>query len=128
MKIGELSKRTNISIDTIRYYAKEGLLKYSMEENYWDFDEEQIEILDLVLILKNLNFSIKDIYYVLHSSEGLLDGNKVNKEKVIEYKKFFENKMEDINKQELNIIKAKERINKIINKLDYLKEQEEFQI
>lgn len=126
MKIGELSKKTGVNVDTLRFYAKRKLLNYSHKNRYWDFSEDQILLAEHILFLRSLNFSINDIHYIFHASEDLLDGSRVQKEKVIEYKHFFEEKLEKVAKQKEDIEKAEMSISKILAKLSYLENEEMF--
>lgn len=66
MLINELSKRTGISIYTIRFYEKAGLIKGKRDENvktnnYFHYDEESVEKLELVRDAKSVGFTISEI-------------------------------------------------------------------
>lgn len=64
IKIGELSNITNISIQTIRYYESEGLIKpieVDRWTNYRYYDQSSIERLCEIKYLKDLGFSLKEI-------------------------------------------------------------------
>lgn len=66
MLINELSKRTGISIHTIRFYEKSGLIKGKRDEkvssnNYFHYDEEAVEKLELVRDAKSVGFTISEI-------------------------------------------------------------------
>lgn len=66
MLISELSKRTGISVHTIRFYEKSGLIKGKRNEkvtsnNYFHYDEEAIEKLELVRDAKIVGFTISEI-------------------------------------------------------------------
>ena len=63
MKITEFASKYAIPVDTIRYYEKEGLLQPKRLENgYRHFDEGCAEQLKMVVVLKKLGFTIKEIY------------------------------------------------------------------
>lgn len=47
MKIGELAKITNLSVDTIRYYVNLGLLVPASESKQYSFSEKDIQDLKL---------------------------------------------------------------------------------
>lgn len=128
MRIGELAQRTKVSVDTIRYYAKEGLLEYEKCGKNWEFDESQISLVESIIMLRNLNFSINEINFVFHASEELLDNHMVDQEKVKSYKSFFENKIIEINKQKSQIELAEKKILKIIQKLEILEGMEDFEL
>ena len=64
MLINELSKRTGVSIPTLRYYENYGLFKGVSDEkiktnNYKDYDESIIEKIELVKGEKVIAFKMK---------------------------------------------------------------------
>ena len=73
MLIGELAKHVGTSIDTIRYYEREGLLKpiHIRDSGYREFDELSIERLSFILRAKKLGFTLKQIKDLLNSIEYL---------------------------------------------------------
>lgn len=63
MLIGELAKKANVSVDTIRYYEREGLIEpVSLRESgYREFDSAAVERLHFITKAKQLGFSLKEI-------------------------------------------------------------------
>jgi len=66
MLINELSKRTGITTHTIRFYEKSGLIKGKRDENiksnnYFHYDEEIIEKLELIRDAKSVGFTLSEI-------------------------------------------------------------------
>lgn len=65
MLIGELSKRTGLSRDTIRFYEKKGLIRLSGGEraknNYKDYPESVFDRLTLIKTIKALGFTLHEI-------------------------------------------------------------------
>lgn len=66
MLINELSKRTGLSAHTIRYYEKYGLVKGKRNEqvksnNYYHYDEETVEKLQLIRDAKMVGFGLSEI-------------------------------------------------------------------
>lgn len=61
--IGQVTKMYNISHDTLRYYDKIDLLKPSVkkENGYRYYTIREIELLEIILIAKQLEIPIKDI-------------------------------------------------------------------
>jgi DNA-binding transcriptional MerR regulator len=61
--IGEVSNKLNISISTLRYYDKEGLLPLvnRSEGNIRRFNEMDIECLNMIECLKTTGMPLKDI-------------------------------------------------------------------
>jgi DNA-binding transcriptional MerR regulator len=71
MKIGEFSKKTGLSIHTIRYYEKIGLIKKKSKDksghrNYSEFD---IEWVNFITCLKVTGMTLEQIYYYISLRE-----------------------------------------------------------
>lgn len=89
MLIGELSKRSGFSRDTIRYYEKIGLLELPRrsrrENNYKDYPDAMLKILLTIRNLKNLGFTLEEIREILIRREmDALDSNTTHQ--IIEQK------------------------------------------
>ncbi len=69
--IGQLSKKTNISIRTLRYYDEIGLLKPAKvaESGYRYYSNEEIGVLRHIAALKELGFTLASIKNLLGSGE-----------------------------------------------------------
>lgn len=67
MKIGQLAKFSGCSIQTIRYYEKEGLLKSPnrSEGNFRLYDEDALKELEFVKHCRSLDISLSDIKTLL---------------------------------------------------------------
>lgn len=66
MLINELSKKAGVSIHTIRFYEKSGLIEGKQDEsvksnNYYHYDEVTIEKLEFIGDAKSVGFTIKEI-------------------------------------------------------------------
>ena len=63
MKIGELSKKSGCSIQTIRYYEREGLLlnPNRSEGNFRLYDSKALKQLEFVKHCRSLDISLNDI-------------------------------------------------------------------
>ncbi|WP_423363569.1 MerR family transcriptional regulator [Mycoplasma sp. P36-A1] len=61
--INEISKKVNISISTLRYYDKEGLLPLldRSSSNNRLFDDSDLECLNMIECLKTTGMKLKDI-------------------------------------------------------------------
>ncbi|WP_168122897.1 MerR family transcriptional regulator [Paenibacillus sp. HB172176] len=60
--ISQVAERTGISIYTLRYYDKEGLLPFiHRERGKRVFEEQDIDWIDLICCLKNTGMPIKEI-------------------------------------------------------------------
>ena len=69
MLIGELSKASGFSKDTIRYYEKIGLIElpkhFRLDNNYKDYPKETLALLLSVRNLKSLGFTLEEIREIL---------------------------------------------------------------
>ena len=70
MLINELSKKTGISIHTIRFYEKSGLIEGKQDPSvksnkYFHYDEVTIEKLEFISDAKSVGFTIKEIGQII---------------------------------------------------------------
>ena len=69
MLIGELSAKTGVSTDTIRFYEKEGLLQPDGaargDNNYRNYTDEAVEKLNFIIRGKKLGFTLKEIKTII---------------------------------------------------------------
>lgn len=84
MLIGQLSKASGFTRDTIRYYEKIGLIvldkKTRMDNNYKDYPDEVLHRLLVIKKYKDLGFTLEEIRELLVlQSIQLLDLSKVIK-------------------------------------------------
>ncbi len=71
MKIGELSQQSGLSIDTIRFYEKQGLLPPPRRTaaNYRHYDPETVRRLVFIRRARDLGFTLHEIAELLALSE-----------------------------------------------------------
>ncbi len=64
MLIGELSSKTGLSRDTIRFYEKQGLISVARKErrfnNYEEYSEETLQRLLSVKVIKSFGFTLNE--------------------------------------------------------------------
>ncbi len=61
MKIGEVAKKTGLSVKSIRYYHNIGLICATRDENgYREYDKPQIDSLNFISHSRDLGFSLDD--------------------------------------------------------------------
>lgn len=72
MLIGELAEKANVSVDTIRYYEREGLIApvSVRESGYREFDKGSVETIRFVVRAKDLGFSLKEIRNLLRLKDN----------------------------------------------------------
>lgn len=75
MQIGELSKRSDLSKDTIRFYEKLGLIEAGKRtnpfNNYKEYSEETLQRLISIKFIKRLGFTLNEVAEVL----DMIDAN-----------------------------------------------------
>ncbi len=122
MKTGEFSIKSNISIDTIRYYEKLGLLHPNkLANNRKDYTEDNLKQLQLITMLKKLNLTLNDIG-VLFNLDAVYDAIEDNLDAKIDIikesesilKKAYSNLLETENQIRI----SKQLLEKSINKID----------
>src|SRR5688572_8487639 len=105
MLIGELSRRTGLSRDTIRFYEKKGLIpaKLRRENNYKEYPEQIFNRLMLIRKVKGMGFTLTEIeaFFNQWNEEGASCQNQVST---------LENKITRIDEQILLLTKLKESI------------------
>ena len=67
MTVNEVSKRTGVSIRTLQYYDKIGLLRAAgrTEAGYRLYDDAALERLQQILLFRELEFPLRDIRTIL---------------------------------------------------------------
>ena len=82
MTVNEVSKLTGVTIRTLQYYDKIGLLrpaKYT-ESGYRLYDDTALETLQQILLFRELEFPLKEIKAILNSSD--FDRKKALKQQI----------------------------------------------
>ena len=71
MKIGELAHLTGMSIDTVRYYERRGVLPAAARTNsgYRVFGAESVGRLVMVRQLRDLGFTLDEVVDALHAHD-----------------------------------------------------------
>lgn len=70
--IGEVAAMLEVSTRTLRFYDEKGLVKpaYTEENGYRFYEKEQIRQIELILFLKDLGFSLKQIKMLIQDERG----------------------------------------------------------
>lgn len=65
MKIGQVARKYNISKDNLYYYINYGLLVPPKPNTQYDFDEATLRDLELILKLKDTDYSLQEIHKII---------------------------------------------------------------
>ncbi|HVX00133.1 MAG TPA: MerR family transcriptional regulator [Candidatus Babeliaceae bacterium] len=108
MLIGELSIKTGLSRDTIRFYEKEGLIsvgrKQRRDNNYKEYDETVLQRLHLIKRIKNFGFT-------LHEAADLLSLIAVNAATCDEVRSHTTKKIAVIDSKVADLLQLREQLN-----------------
>lgn len=100
MKISEVAKLTGVTVRTLQYYDKIGLLNPDevTDSGYRLYSEESLEVLQQILFFRELDFPLSEI------KEIMINPNY--------------DKIKALNKQRELLLKKRERLEKLINLVD----------
>lgn len=116
MLINELSKKTGVSIHTIRYYENLGLLQGATDDtvksnNYKNYDENIVERLEIILEAKEVGFTLAEIRRLLLS---WFDSSNSKSETV----DMFKIKIQEIENKIKQFKQIKKRLEKVCQELE----------
>jgi DNA-binding transcriptional MerR regulator/uncharacterized protein YbaR (Trm112 family) len=113
LKSGDFAKKFDVSVDTVRFYADQGLLVPVIKNKRFYYDSDSEKDMKLILKMKDMHFSLNEINIILKFKRFHFAENKETKDFYIE---FFEKKEKEL----LEILeKAKKSYDMI---LDFKKE------
>lgn len=113
MLIGELSEKTGLTKDTIRFYEKKGLIempkKLRRDNNYKEYPETVLNKLNLIIKVKELGFTLNEIdtFFGLWGEEDASCENLVFT---------LENKVNQVGQQLERLRQLKDRLNESLLK------------
>ncbi|QHS23798.1 MerR family transcriptional regulator [Virgibacillus sp. MSP4-1] len=126
MKISEISSCTGLSKDTIRYYEKFGLIHPKIKKHHRDYNEQDIEVIEIIVKLKDTGFSLKEIKMLLDWSKDTDENKEMTNEEIQnlkQIKEVFQNKQMQMIQKEEQIKKIKQVLLRAENKIQYLLEK-----
>ena len=104
MRIGQLAASTAVSVQTIRYYERRGLLKRPrrLSSGYRDYSPDEATIVGFIKLLQHSGFTLKEIQNILR----LLSTHSLS---AVEARARVENKVREIDEriQSLQVIRNK---------------------
>jgi DNA-binding transcriptional MerR regulator len=113
MLIGELSEKTGLSRDTIRFYEKKGLIEMPKnlrrENNYKEYPVTVLNKLSLIIKVKELGFTLNeiDMFFELWGEQDASCENLVYT---------LENKVKQVDEQIERLGQLKQRLNDSLQK------------
>ncbi|MFD2638890.1 MerR family transcriptional regulator [Piscibacillus salipiscarius] len=123
MKISQIASFTGLSKDAIRYYEKIGLLHPKIEKHHRDYNEQDIEVVEIIVKLKDIGFSLKEIKMLLDWSNDTDENKEMTNEEIQnlkQIKEVFRNKQKQIIQKEQQIKEIKQVLSRADNKIEYL--------
>ena len=99
--IGEAAKKLQVSTRTLRFYEEKDLVRpaYTEENGYRFYSEEQIRQIELILFLKELGFSLRQIKILIQDEHGSQSLELLLKEQYQENQR----KIDEISKKQAKI-------------------------
>lgn len=111
ISIGEVAKRTELGVETIRFYEREGLIEEPPRKvsGYRQYPEDVIDRIRFIRRAKDLGFSLKEIRELLE----LLKNNQATEQEV---KKIAEAKVKELTQKASEIETMKATLESVIAK------------
>ena len=115
MLINELSKRTGVSIHTLRFYENLGLIQGKSNpdvktNNYKDYDEKLVKRVESIVKIKEVGFTLSEIKTILYSYDN---DNLTNEERAnifLAKIKEVDEKIHQLNQAKQSLLKMKKDI------------------
>ena len=106
--INEVAKICDISVYTIRFYDKEGLLPFLTRNNTGNrqFSEADLEVIKVICCLKNTGMQVKEIKQYIDLCMQGQDTAPARRQIMLEHRKSIRKQMDDL-KKNLNIVDLK---------------------
>jgi len=71
LRIGDLARLTGVTVATLRYYEREGLIQcVRTSSRYRMFTQNTVDAVKHIVRLKNLNISLQEIRQILQNTGG----------------------------------------------------------
>lgn len=126
MQIGEFSSRTGVSIDTLRYYEKIGLISPKRRNQQRFYGDQDLELILTINKLKQMNFGLKDIKKILYFDQKLEEGlseGRLPPEIMEESLTMFKRKLQEVEEKEKELKDVKLLLRHIMDKITALEKR-----
>lgn len=105
---GQLAKKCNVSIRTIQYYDRRGLLHAKRTENgLRHYNDQGLKQLQEILIYKQLGFSLKDIQQIINDTD-----NNTLKSLIVNQRRKIKQEIKDASEQLASLSQLETFLNK----------------
>lgn len=100
MQISELAKAAGISVRTLQYYDKIGLLPPAkiQDNGYRVYDESSLEQLERIIYYKQMDFPLKAISQLIHSEDSHAHSLFSQRKSLLEKRRSLDMMIENIEK------------------------------
>src|ERR1700757_5131028 len=111
MQIGTVARNTGLSVDTIRFYEKQSLIRPARRTNagYRVYDENAVDRLQLIGRAQSLGFSLYEIRELLLIEDGEPDGCSHVRDLIADRIKQVKEKIDGLRRIEKRLAKAQEQ-------------------
>lgn len=120
MLIGEIAAKYRVSIDTLRFYDRIGLLCPKRQSGQRRYCEQDLSRLETILKLRSLMFSLEEIKELLSLDEQVDQGSArgfIDKESLLALKKLVELKREDVVRREEEVRRVRLYLEHLLDKV-----------
>lgn len=111
LKIGEVAKRADVGVETVRFYERQGLLEVPERRasGYRQYGDETVQILRFIRRAKELGFTLKEI-------KSLLDLRSDESSPRAEVRQQAKRKIEEIDAKIADLQRMREGLNALVAK------------
>lgn len=127
MKIGQASNETGISIDTLRYYDKLGLVKPDRQGQIREYHQKDIDALLAIKLLKEAYFSLEEIQFLLKLDQKYLTMEsiyQISTSDLSNLKRLLQEKLQTIDEKLVSLTQAQNLLTKMSKKVETLTREE----
>lgn len=105
MKIGELAKKTGLTVDAIRFYEKSGLIKgpSRSEGGYREFNQDTVAAIEFISHCRSLDIPIIQIKKLLNVRSGSVKSCREANEVIDEQLKNLRHRIKELKRLEKNL-------------------------
>lgn len=120
MKIGEISKKTGLSVDAIRFYEKSGLIKRLSRSvgGYRNFNADAVAAIEFISHCRSLDIPIAEIKKLLNVRSGSAKSGRQANEVIDEQLMKLRIRIKELKKLETNLAQLRSVCNEELDPKD----------